>query len=119
MPSQVEEECLDQLARIHAVVLSEVMRGHRGLVNVDDHFAVVWAGKEDLLSVAHKVVEGWKHLCDRIRVYPVRVRNEWTFKEVYDIVLEKLVDLLEYGPHFGRNDLGVERKTVHQIQRVV
>ena len=93
--------------------------GHRGLVNVDDHFTIVGTGEEDFLPVAHKVVEGRKHLCDCIRVYPIRLRNEWTFKEVYDIVLEQLVDLLKYGPHLGRNDLGVEREAVHQIQSVV
>lgn len=101
--AQVEQQRLRKLAAVDGVVLTEVLAGDGGRVDVQSHLPVVSTSLEDVAAERDKVVERGQHF----------------IKEVDSVGLEELVCELEDGPHVGRDGAKLEGQAVHKLVHVV
>ncbi len=76
---------------------------HGALIDVQYYLAVVGTSVEDLLSVAHEVVQGGKHL----------------LQKVDSVDLKDLVRLFKNRPHTRIDRLEVEDEAINQVESAI
>ena len=76
---------------------------HRALIDIQDYLAVVRTSVEDLLSVAHKVVQRGKHL----------------LQKVDGVDLKDLVSLFKDGPHTRVDGFEVEDEAIDKVESAI